>query len=47
MGANMKLKKLADEKSTLSALQSAINDTAEEYNLIPDDLSKGKIKRAN
>jgi hypothetical protein len=46
MGANMKLKVLADEKATLSAMQSAINDTAEEYKLDADNLAKGNIKRA-
>jgi len=43
-GANMKLKKYAEDKMDLAALQSAINDTAEEYSLIADDLAKGKVK---
>jgi len=37
-GANMKLKQYAEDKMDLAALQSAINDTAEEYGLIADDL---------
>jgi hypothetical protein len=43
-GANMKLKQYAEDKMDLAALQSAINDTAEEYGLIADDLAKGKVK---
>jgi hypothetical protein len=43
-GANMKLKQYAEDKMDLAALQSAINDTAEEYSLIADDLAKGKVK---
>ena len=43
-GANMKLKKYAEDKMDLAAMQSAINDTAEEYSLIADDLAKGKVK---
>lgn len=43
-GANMKLKQYAEDKMDLAALQSAINDTAEEYGIIADDLAKGKIK---
>ena len=42
-GENMKLKKYAQDKMDLAALQSAINDTAEENGLIADDLAKGKI----
>ena len=43
-GANMKLKQYAEDKMDLAAMQSAINDTAEEYGLIADDLAKGRIK---
>ena len=46
IGANMKLKEIADKKIKLANLQSAINDTAEEYNLVADDLAKGKVKQA-
>lgn len=43
-GANMKLKKFADEKQKLASLQQAINDTAEEMGMNPNSLSKGKLK---
>lgn len=46
IGANMKLKEIADKKIKLANLQSAINDTAEEYNLVADDLARGKVKQA-
>jgi transposase-like protein len=46
LGANQKLKNIADEKIKLADLQSAINDTAEEYNLVADSLAKGKVKQA-
>ena len=46
LGANMKLKDIAKKKQDLAALQSAINDTAEEYGLVADDLAKGKVKQA-
>ena len=46
IGANMNLKDIAKKKQDLAALQSAINDTAEEYNLVADDLAKGKVKQA-
>jgi hypothetical protein len=46
LGANQKLKNIADEKIKLADLQSAINDTAEEYNLVADDLAQGKVKKA-
>lgn len=46
LGANMKLKNIAKKKQDLASLQSAINDTAEEYNLVADDLAKGKVKQA-
>ena len=42
--ANQKLKELADKKISAASLQNAINDTAEEYGLIADDLAKGKVK---
>jgi hypothetical protein len=44
MGANMKLKSIAEKKQSAAAVQSAINDTAEEYGIIADDLARGKIK---
>jgi len=43
-GGNMKLKSIADKKIKAADLQSAINDTAEEYGLIADDLARGKVK---
>ena len=46
MGSNMKLKDIAGKKQDAAALQGAINDTAEEYGLIADDLAQGKIKQA-
>jgi hypothetical protein len=46
LGANTKLKDIAKKKQDLAALQSAINDTAEEYGLVADDLAKGKVKQA-
>jgi hypothetical protein len=46
MGGNMKLKDIAGKKQDAADLQSAINDTAEEYNLVADDLAQGKIKKA-
>lgn len=46
MGANMKLKDIAEKKQNAAAVQSAINDTAEEHGLVADDLAKGKIKKA-
>jgi hypothetical protein len=45
MGANMKLKDIAGKKQSAAAVQSAINDTAEENGLVADDLAKGKIVR--
>ena len=44
LGSNMKLKEIAQDKLDLAALQSAINDTAEEHGVVADDLAKGKIK---
>lgn len=46
LGANMKLKEIAKKKQDLASLQAAINDTAEEYGLVADDLAKGKVKQA-
>jgi len=46
MGGNMKLKNIASKKQEAAALQGAINDTAEEYGLVADDLAQGKIKKA-
>ena len=45
-GANANLKMIADEKIKLANLQSAINDTAEEYGFEADALAKGKVKQA-
>lgn len=44
IGGNMKLKNYADEKMDLAAMQSAINETAEEQRLEADALAKGKVK---
>lgn len=46
LGANMQLKDLAAKKEDAAALQNAINTTAEEHNLVADDLAMGKIKQA-
>jgi hypothetical protein len=46
LGANQKLKNIADEKIKLADLQSAINDTAEEYGFEADALAKGEVKQA-
>jgi hypothetical protein len=46
LGANMKLKNIADKKIKASSLQSAINDTADQFGLVADDLAKGKVKKA-
>jgi len=43
-GANMKLKTLADRKIKAADIQNAINDTAEEYGIVADDLARGKFK---
>jgi hypothetical protein len=45
-GGNQTLKNIADEKIKLADLQSAINDTAEEYGFEADALAKGKVKQA-
>ena len=42
-GGNMKLKDIADKKINAAALQSAINDTAEEHGIVADHLAKGKV----
>ncbi len=47
MGANMKLKDIAEKKQNAAHVQAAINDTAEEMNLSADHLAQGKIKKAN
>lgn len=44
MGANMKLKEIADKKKTAASLQNAILDTAEEFGVESDALAKGKMK---
>ena len=46
MGADMKLKEIADKKTKASALQEAINSTAEQYGIVADDFARGKIKKA-
>lgn len=43
-GGNLKLKEIADKKIKAADLQNAINETAEEYGLIADDLARGKVK---
>ena len=45
-GSNAKLKNIADKKMSAASLQNAINDTAEEYGLIADDLAQGRVKAA-
>jgi hypothetical protein len=44
LGANSKLKDIADKKIAAASLQNAINDTAEEMGIVADDLAKGKVK---
>lgn len=46
MGANMKLKEIAEKKQNAAALQQAINDTAEERGLEASALAEGKVKMA-
>jgi hypothetical protein len=46
IGANMKLKDIANKKMNLAAVQNAILDTAKEHGLESDALAKGKIKYA-
>jgi hypothetical protein len=43
-GGSAKLKEIADKKMSAASLQNAINDTAEEYGLIADDLARGRVK---
>ncbi len=43
-GIKMQQKDLAAKKMDASALQKAINDTAEEQGIVADDLAKGKYK---
>jgi hypothetical protein len=43
-GANMKLKTLADRKIKAADIQNAINETADEYGILADDLARGKFK---
>ena len=43
-GADMKLKDIAQKKMNASAVQSAINETAEEMGVDADALAKGKMK---
>ena len=45
-GGNATLKEIADSKTSAASLQNAINDTAEEYGFVADDLAKGKVKTA-
>jgi len=44
-GATMKLKGFADKKREAALLQKSINETAEEYGIVADDLAKGNIKK--
>ena len=44
LGANQKLKDIAEKKMQAASLQNAINDTAEEMGLVADDLARGKVK---
>jgi hypothetical protein len=43
-GSNLKLKEIADKKIKAADLQNAINETAEEYGVVADDLARGKVK---
>jgi len=45
LGANMKLKDIADKKIKAADLQNAINQTAEEYGISAEHLAKGKYKK--
>ena len=47
MGANMKLKDIAGKKQNAAAVQSAINDTAEEYGAVAEHLAQGKFVKDN
>ena len=44
LGANSKLKDIAEKKKIAANLQEAINTTAEEYGVEADALAKGKLK---
>lgn len=44
LGANNKLKNIAEKKKIAANLQEAINTTAEEYGVEADALAKGKLK---
>ena len=44
LGANAKLKDIAEKKKIAANLQEAINTTAEEYGVEADALAKGKLK---
>lgn len=44
-GSNLKLKEIADKKIKAADLQNAINETAEEYGVVADDLARGKVKQ--
>ena len=44
-GGNLKLKEIADKKIKAADLQNAINETAEEYGVVADDLARGKVKQ--
>jgi hypothetical protein len=46
IGADMKLKSIADKKKNAAAVQNAILDTASEHGLESDALAKGQIKYA-
>lgn len=45
-GGNAQLADIADIKTSAASLQNAINDTAEEYGLVADDLAQGRVKTA-
>lgn len=45
-GADMKLKDIASKKEIAAKIQNAINETADEYGLVADDLARGKYKKA-
>jgi len=44
LGANMKLKDIADKKQKAAVVQNAILDTAKEFGVESDGLAKGKLK---
>jgi Tfp pilus assembly protein PilV len=45
-GGEMGQKDLADKKEKLSSLQRAMLDTADEFGIDPQEMSKGKVKKA-